>query len=85
MSQAMPTIRWEAGTNYRDPTARKGARVPTMLLMILSYSVVSLSVDCKKLPFQTKVTLHFQFSVKNFIRSPRKFFFTWVRTRSINR
>ena len=31
----------EAGTNYRDPAVRKGARVPTMLRMCLSLSVVS--------------------------------------------
>jgi hypothetical protein len=36
----------EAGTNYRGPDVRKGARGPTVLYMFLSYPVVSLFVNC---------------------------------------
>jgi hypothetical protein len=39
-------VEGKAGTNYRRPAIRKGARGPTMLHMCLSVSVVSLFVDC---------------------------------------
>jgi hypothetical protein len=35
-----------ACTNYRDPAVRKGAWGPTVLHMLLSFSVVSLFVHC---------------------------------------
>jgi hypothetical protein len=37
----------EAGTNHLGVQVRKGARGPTMLHMVLHFSVVSLLVDCK--------------------------------------
>ena len=36
----------KARTNYLDADVRKGARCPNVLYMFLSFSVVSLSVDC---------------------------------------
>jgi hypothetical protein len=36
----------EASTNYRGPVVRKGAQVPTVLRMFLSFLVVSLFIDC---------------------------------------
>jgi len=36
----------KAGTNYRGPAVRKGARRLTILLMFLPLSVVSSFVDC---------------------------------------
>ena len=44
----------EAGKNYRGPLVRKGTRGPTTLHILLSFSVVSLFVDCTNEPFQTK-------------------------------
>jgi len=44
-----PEERIKVGTNYRDPQARKGNRGQNMLLMFLSFSIISLIADCKKL------------------------------------
>ena len=44
----------KAGTNFRDPAVRKGGMGPTLLHIFLSLSLVSLFVDFKYEPFQTK-------------------------------
>jgi hypothetical protein len=38
----------KAGKKYRNPAVRKGIQGPTMLYMFLSFSVVSMFVNCTK-------------------------------------
>jgi len=39
-----------SGTNFRGPAVRKGARGRTMWHLFLSFSVVSLFIDCTNQP-----------------------------------
>jgi len=44
-----------ADTNHRGPAFRKGARNPDISNMSVSFSVVSLFVDCTNLPLKDEV------------------------------